>query len=233
MTIVKIMRVQALLILIWLIVLSITVSAQLITKPILLGKWNGGEDYLEFLSNQSLLMDAYLKDYPDGKIVIRLCSKSGLPTALVRSNGAPYQIKSQNTFQFYSEKIFFTTFSKCTSGFEQYWFLPPGVSIAYDEIILANNVDSWRWVESYHPNPTSSDAVKEFRDNLEEFIERLRLETHAQGFVIQNLRTDKKQVDRTYRQITRAGLNIDRVKLIKKKEYQSYYPELMVLTVAP
>lgn len=110
--------------------------------------------------------------------------------------------------------------------------MPGGASVVTKEKVRSGNVKSWRWIENYHPNPTSGDAKREFRATLSAFIDRLNGDGKAVGFVLSNIGTNKYQIARVMRTLEKNRIDKERVKVITKFRYRTYYPELLVITIS-
>ena len=223
------------LILITILVFTNTVFAQKLSEPKLLGTWGMGfEDYQEFIYHKiEAVKFSYLKDNPNGKVIARICSKhEKMSLALVDSVGFAYNLPSRtNYFQIPTDKVFFARYSKCGNKSEQYWFVPENTSLNYDEIILANRIKVNRLLSIQYKNPDSSEATKEFIDNTQKFIEQLKNNPKAEGFIILNIRTKKRYLQKALHQIQQEKLDKTRFQILRKKIYQTNFPEFMTVSV--
>lgn len=206
--------------------------SQKLSEPKLVGTWSGGEDFGEFIFHKTEELNYYLKENPNGKIIARLCSKDKMSLALVSSIGFafnfPWYADGQKVP---SENVFFARYSKCNDKTEQYWFAPENTSIDYDEIILAKKVGVTRLLGDNYEKPNSAEAKKDFAKNTKQFIEELKNNSKAQGFVIRNLKTKSNYFQQASKQIQKEKIDKSRIRFIRKNSYETNFPEFMIVTV--
>lgn len=203
-----------------------------LTSPKLVGTWSGGDDFDEFIWHRTEALGFYLKQDPDGKIVVRLCSKSDFPLALVSTNGFAYSFPNTlSTQEIPISKAYFSTYSQCTPRTEQYWFVPTGMNIKYDKIVPLGRVKVNRFIEDYYEKPTSQDAENEFLQNMRSFIRVLRDDPIAKGFVISNIGTLNVKLRKALRLIRAARIDRKRYQVVGKRRYSTVYPELISISV--
>ena len=111
--------------------------------------------------------------------------------------------------------------------------MPENSAFRYDEMIPAKNVHVKRFIEDYHDNPASRVAQKEFSDNTRLFIDELKRDARAEGFIIRNLRTKNGGLQRVLKELESEKVDLSRIQTIRKTRYITYYPELMTVTISP
>lgn len=207
--------------------------SQKIAELILVGSWFGGEDFGEFIYHKiEEIRWNYLKENPQGKIIARLCSKSKMSVALVSSSGFAFKFLDVTRNQAISDQnVYLARSAKCGEKSEQYWFVPENTVFEYDEIILAENVEVNRLIESYHENSKSKSARNEFAENTKKFIKELQSNPKAEGFIIRNIKTRNRYFQQVLKQIKKEKIDIKRIQIVSKKIYRSYYPEFMTVTI--
>jgi hypothetical protein len=214
------------LILITILVFTNTVFAQTLSEPKLLGTWRlEFYDFDEFIYHKiEAVKFSYLKDNPNGKVIARICSKhKTMPQALIDSVGFAFSFPGHTKyFQIPNDKVFFARYSKCGNKSEQYWFVPENTTLDYDEIILAEKVKVNRY---------SSEARKEFTDNTKKFIEELKNNPKAEGFIILNIQTKNRYLQKALQQIQKEKIDKSRFQILRKKIYQTNLPEFMTVSV--
>lgn len=223
------------LIIVWLIFYSLHITAlsQKLTKPELAGRWSyESEDYAEFAYRVNNTFDSHLSINPNGRIIVRLCSKSKLPAAILDSSGfAVGYFQSTKIYNLPEDKVFFATSSKCTLRTDEYWFVPENTTLDYDEIVLANKVKTEYFTEEYDEKREPQKAKKEFADNTKKFIEKLHNNPKAEGFIIRNQTTKNYYLQQTLQQIQKQHIDKSRYHIIKQKAYRSDFPELMIIFI--
>jgi len=206
--------------------------AQKITEPTLAGSWYGGEDFGEFIFHKTELLNYYLKENPNGKIVAKLCSKNRMSIALPTSNGFAFHFPLYTEIiKIPADKVYFARSSKCREKTEQYWFVPENTAIDYDEMVLAKNVKITRLLEDYYDDPDSQPARKEFADNTKQFINGLKNDPKAEGFIILNIKTKNPHFQEAMRQIRKQKLDKNRFRIVGKKRYETHFPEFMIVSI--
>lgn len=205
-------------------------SAQKLNEPKLVGSWVGGEDFGEFIFHKTEELNYYLNENPKGKIIVRICSNDAMPLALVSSVGfAPNFPFYAKIFNIPLDKVYYSNFSKCLPKREQYWFVPENSYLQYDEIITADKIQFSRFIENYHENYKSTEAKKEFNNNVQSFIAELKKNPQSDGFIILNLKTQKIYSNQVLKLIKKEKIDLKRIRIVKKKQYETYYPEFMTV----
>ena len=165
-------------------------------------------------------------------MVARLCSSDKMPVALVNSYGFAYDFPNNaKYFNAPIDRFFFARWSKCPNKSEQYWFVPENSSFEYDEMISAEKVEVNRWLGDYYDNPISQPAENEFAENTKKFIAELKNNPKAEGFVIRNLKTKNSKLRKALQQIQNEKIDKSRFQILKKRIYESYFPEFMTVTI--
>ncbi len=214
--------------------------AQKLTEPKLIGTWQGGEDFGEFIYHKiEEIKFSYLEDYPKGKIVARICSNNKLPVALASSVGYAQNLLTHTQyFKIPSNQIYLARSAKCIGNtktkysFEQYWFIPEDKTLDTDEIVPIDNVRVERLlVDDY--NEKTKTTKTQFADLTKEFINKLKNSSKAQGFIIStsNNKNVNRNIKKATEQLSMENINSNRFQIIKKETYESYYPEFMIITI--
>ena len=209
--------------------------SQELAEPRLVGTWRlGYEDYGEFIYHKvEEFAFAYLKENPNAKMVARLCSRDKMPVALVGSHGFAFTFpETAKHLGVPADRIFFARWSKCESKSEQYWFVPDNSDFEYDEMILAERVRVHRLLVGYYDNPISQPARREFAKNLKEFIAELKDNPKAEGFIIRNSGMRDRNLKAALQQLRNEKIDKNRFQILRKRVYESYYPEFMTVTIA-
>lgn len=208
--------------------------SQKLAEPRLVGTWRlGYEDYGEFIYHKvEEFASSYLKENPNAKMVARLCSRDKMSVALVGSHGFAFTLPEYaKNLQVPTERIFFARWSKCESKSEQYWFVPENSVFEYDEMVLAERVRVDRLLVGYYDNPTSQPAKREFAKNLKEFIAELKNNPKAEGFIIQNSGMSSRTLKEALQQLRNEKIDKNRFQILRKRIYESYYPEFMTVRI--
>jgi hypothetical protein len=208
--------------------------SQKLAEPRLVGTWRlGYEDYGEFIYHKvEAFASYYLKENPNAKMVARLCSRDKMSVALVGSHGFAFNFPEYaKSLQVPADRIFFARWSKCESKSEQYWFVPENSNFEYDEMILAERVRVNRLLVGYYDNPISQPAKREFAKNLKEFIAELKNNPKAEGFIIRNSGMRNRILKEALQQLRSEKIDKSRFQILRKRVYESYYPEFMTVTI--
>jgi hypothetical protein len=202
-------------------------------EPRLVGTWTiDYEDFQEFIYHKVQVFPYYLEENPNAKMVARLCSSDKMSVALVNSYGFAYDFPNNaKYFNAPINRFFFARWSKCPNKSEQYWFVPENSNFEYDEMISAEKVKVNRWLGDYYDNPISQPAENEFAENTKKFIAELKNNPKAEGFVIRNLKTKNSKLKKALRQIQNEKIDKSRFQILKKRIYESYFPEFMTVTI--
>lgn len=220
--------------------LADNISAQNSVKPKLVATWSysGSGDYLEFIDNTVGEMKGYISEFPNGKLVALVCSKDDLPTALVSSVGFPlYFFEKSQQWNIAANQVYLARSAKCSANLkkvtDQYWFVPENSDLKNDEITLAKNISYERRIVGYYENYESQEAKSEFNRYITEFIKKLNDNSEAQGFIVSNLdsRKTNRKIEEVLRQLRKEKVNVNRVKIIRKKKFFDLYPELFTITI--
>jgi hypothetical protein len=208
--------------------------SQKLAEPKLVGIWRlGYEDYDEFIYHKvEEFAYSYLKENPRAKMVARLCSRDKMSAALVGSDGFAFSLPEYTkNLQLPVDRIFFARWSKCESKSEQYWFVPENSRFEYDEMIPADRVRVDRLLVGYYANPASQPAKREFAKNLKEFIAELKDNPKAEGFIIRNGGMRSRYLKEALRQLRNEKIDGNRFRIVRKRVYESYYPEFMTVAI--
>jgi hypothetical protein len=208
--------------------------SQKLNEPELVGRWSWGEDFGEFIFHRVQLLNYYLKENPNGRIVARICSKQRMPVALVSTRGFAFQFLNDTRSQGVpDEKVYLARTSKCGGNIEQYWFVPENSNFQYDEIFLADKIPVTRLLIGYYEDAESKAAKKEFANNIKQFIEELKSNPDAQGFIVGvwNNKFVSRNIQKTLQQIKKDKDISRRTKIIRKKGFYTHYPELITVTI--
>ena len=211
-----------------------SVFSQKLAEPRLVGIWKlGHEDYGEFIYHKvETFASYYLKENPNAKMVARLCSRDKMSVALVDSHGFAFNFPEYaKNLQVPADRIFFARWSKCESKSEQYWFVPENSSFEYDEMILAERVRVNRLLVGYYDNPLSQSAKGEFAKNLKEFIAELKNNPKAEGFIIRNSGMGNRNLTAALRHLRNEKIDKNRFQILRRRVYESFYPEFMTVTI--
>jgi len=208
-----------------------SVFSQKLTDPRLVGVWKlGQDDYGEFIYHKVDYFASYLKEDPDAKMVVRLCSSDNMPLALAGSHGFAYSFpKSAEMFQVPPGRMFFARWSRCENKSEQYWVLPENSSIEYDELIPVERVRVNRLLIG---SSTSKSAKREFAKNLNEFIAGLKNNPQTKCFIIRNIGMSSCILEKALRQLRFEKVDVNRFQIVSKRSYRNYYPEFMTVAIA-
>ncbi len=211
-----------------------------LNKPTLISTWIGGEDYYEFFDNTVNRYFIELRDCPQVKAVVRICSYQKLPTAMVASVGYSYRFFDlMRGYNIPSDQIYLARSSRCVEKskiiFEQYWLAPKNITLENDEIILAEKVHTKRlYLQGNYENEASQPAKNEFNSNVKTFIKELKNSPKSEGFIVSNWNSIKtnRNIRQVLQQIKKESLAVSRVKVIRKKTYYSLYPELFIISIS-
>jgi hypothetical protein len=203
-------------------------------EPILVGTWTlGYEDSQEFIFHKvERFALGYLEENPNAKMVARLCSGDKMSVALADSYGFAYNFPNNaKYFNAPIDRFFFARWSKCADKSEQYWFVPENSEFEFDEIIAAGKVEVKRWLATDYDNPNRQAAEKEFADYLKEFIAELENSPKAEGYIIRNINMKDRKLKEALKQIENEKIHKSRFQILRKRIYESYYPEFMTVTI--
>ena len=248
---------------IFIFVFCSSVLPQKLTEPQYLGSWVAGEDPSEFLLHRVMeYSEILLKENPEGKLIVRLCSLDKFSTAFVK---APLNLLKASAYNLFTkriivsfEKIFIANSSKCLGkekfDFIQYWFIPDAATLEYDEIFPVNNIDyKSLWIDDYdfdsNKNKITSVQEKEFAENITEFTAQLKNNPKAEGFItyFSHSRRIKRNLEKIMTILGKENINLQRVKILMKtylvieknnklkrfKDKKEKFPSLEILTIKP
>lgn len=205
-------------------IFCINAFSQKLTEPKLLGTWIAGEDASEFMYHRILETSVeYVKDNPDGKLIIRICSPDEFPTAFVKTPLDPLFITSYGFYNLLtSQRFSIARYSKCLYenkyNSSEYWFVTGGEKIEYDEILPIENF-FYKEFEIYEFEETDAKNFKnEFDKNLSAFIEELKKNTKSEGFIIHNSKNKKmkRNIEKVLNAVKRKRINVGRIKTVIK-----------------
>jgi hypothetical protein len=208
-------------------------SSQKLNEPKLVQVWVGGEDYGESLDNVAGELSGYVKENPNGKAVVRICSGEKMTTALVSSVGFPfYFFEAMRSWDVPASNIYLARSALCRrkskATFHEFWFVPQGSSLQADEIIPAERMAYTRLYVSYYKNEESPLAKKEFADKTRRFIDELKDNPAAEGFIVttQSNRFINSNIRRALRRIEKDDVAASRIRVVRKGIYDRHYPDL-------
>ena len=236
------------------------VAAQKLEEPHLLGVWIAGEDPSEFLLHRVMeYSEALLKDNPEGKLLIRICSSDNFSAAFIKSPLNPLAASNYNRFGRIIvpyEKIYIANSSRChrQSKFivNEYWFTHDTNTLEYEEIYSVKNIYNKTFtVDDYDFNPNkrrnTTAEKKQFESNVNDFVNELKANPKAEGFIVHN--SKNKTMNRNIEKVTlflqKEKINLRRVKtvvnvllssiedekLLPIKDEKRYFPDLKILAV--
>ncbi|CAN5271200.1 hypothetical protein BH20ACI1_BH20ACI1_29410 [soil metagenome] len=216
-----------------------SVLAQELNKPELLGTWIYGEDWLEFMYSRMSKVEYYLKEQRDGKLVARICSKDKFPEAFITSTGFAYTLDRDYMafFDIPIEKVDFAVSSNCAGNskkaFEEYWYVPENQEIEYEEKISAGKVFVKRFLVSDY-DKKSEEIKKEFAGNIADFVQILKDNPTAKGFIIKfsKKKSHKEKLKKVMQRLKEEKIDLDRIKFTENQRiYKSYYPEMITVLI--
>jgi hypothetical protein len=246
---------QTILISVLLFGFCISALPQKLNEPVLFGNLFAGEDPSEFYYHDvGETSDRFLKDNPEGKLVVRICSSDDFLTALIK---APFNPLWGNYTAFVpDEKIFISKSSKCLDERKfvsnQYWFVPDKITLEYDEIFPVKDIFYKDFdVDDYDFNTNkrlkTSVEEKEFTENINKFIKELKDNSKAEGFIVHNSKNEtmKRNVAKVTKLLEKENISSQRVKTVLKvrlttdenlklvpiKDQKRYFPVLEILSI--
>jgi hypothetical protein len=237
---------KTVLILILLLAFGFSVFGQKMTGPKLLGSLERSQ--------------FYLKDNPEGKLIVRICGSDDFSTAFVKSAFNPLAASNYNRFTQLIlvpyERIFIAKSSKCVREknfiFTQHWFVPDKNTLEYDEILPVSDifykdfdVDDYD-VERNKYTKTAAEE-KQFAENIANFVAELKKDPKAEGFIRHNSRnqTMKRNIEKVKALLEKENVGLQRVKTLIKvrmeidrkmklapvKDEKRYFPVLEIVTI--
>jgi hypothetical protein len=208
--------------------ICVSMSAQKLTEPKYLGGWIAGEDSSEFLYHRVLETSLeLLKENPDGKLIVRICSSDEFSDAFVKSSLNPLTIANYGFYQVLTpERVFVARSKNCL--FEkkflqsQYWFVADKIDLEYDEIYSARSI-YYKDFEIYEFDAKDRRKLKrEFDENLEKFISELKNNPQAEGFIVHNStnRKMKRHIEKVQSLLRNQSVNLGRIKTVIKVQLE-------------
>lgn len=208
--------------------ISTSALAQKLTEPKLLGTWIAGEDPSEFLLHSVMeYSQSLLEENSEGKLIVRICSLDGFSAAFIKAPLNPLAANRYNQYRLLVpyEKIFIANSSKCMKGTKfivnQYWFVPDGNTLEYDEIYSVNNISYKNfYVSDYdfsnNKEKSLTEQNKEFAENVEEFTSQLKNNPKAEGFIVHcsKNRKMKRNIENVLVIAKKEDINVERIKTI-------------------
>lgn len=199
--------------------------SQKLSEPKLLGNWIGGEDPSEMLIHLVLEASAsYLKENPNGNLVVRICSPDEFSTAIVKTTLNPLSIKNFNFYSrhqsiFPSERIFVARSSNCAENvrfaYNQYWFVPKESVLESDEIYSANDI----YFNNFYVFEDEEKNVERitFEENINKFIKELKDDSKLEGLIVHNSKSKrmKQNIEKVKKRLEAENLNLKRIKIVK------------------
>ncbi len=245
----------------FILVFCLSVFSQKMTEPELLGSLTYGEDPSEFLLHTVMQRSHYyLEDNPDGKLIIRICSSEDFATAFVRSVFNPLSASNYNGFTrsiiVPYEKIYIAKASKCARKdkvvFTQHWFVPDKNTLETDEMFPVNDISYKAFsVNDYNyksgKGKSKSEQNKDFKDHIREFVDELKTNPAAQGFIVHNSKNGimKRNIEKVKSLLNQENISPQRVKIVVKirldidkneklmpvRDEKKHFPNLEVLAI--
>ncbi|MCA1624909.1 MAG: hypothetical protein LC768_11110 [Acidobacteria bacterium] len=237
------------------------VSAQKLTEPKLLGNWIAGEDPSEFLLHSVMeYSQTLLEKNPEGKLIVRICSADEFSTAFIKAPLNPLAASQYNQYRLLVpyEKIFIANSSKCLEDrkfvFNEYWFVPAGNTLEYEEIFLVNSinhknfvVDGYNFTNNKLKEKSMEVMNKEFEENIVEFVLELKNNPKTEGFIVHNSKNKRmrRNIEKVNAILKKENISFQRVKTITKvrlyfdrneklkpiKDEKTYFPILEAITI--
>lgn len=209
--------------------ICISVFAQKLAEPKLLGNWFAGEDPSEFILH--LVMEfsqELLKENPEGKLIVRICSSDEFLTAFIKAPLNPLSASQYNRFRLLvpNEKIFIARSSKCLGKgkyiYNQYWFVPAKNTLEYEEIFPVNSISYKNFGVYELENYDKTDLNNEFDENLKNFIGELKSRPNSDGFIIQDSRNRKikHDIEKVKKLSMKEGVDVARIRTIAKVQLE-------------
>lgn len=208
------------------------INAQKLAEPKHLGNWIAGEDPSEFLLHSVLeASELLLEDNPDGKLIIRICSKDDLATAFIKTSMNPLSVSGYNQYRQIVpyEKIYIAKYAGCLGKdnfvYNQYWVVPNKSLFKYDEVISVNKIKySNNYLEEYDHDGYKSKRknykllTKKFDKMIEKFVDNLAENPNSKGFIIHNSKRKelKSNISKVIRALKEKGIKTRRYTVIKK-----------------
>lgn len=226
--------------------------AQKVNEPVLLGSWFGGEDPSEFLLHTVVeTSSAYLKENPNGKLVVLICSNDEFLTAFVSTTLNPLAVGQYLRWSLIpEEKIFIARSSNCIgkskNSFNQYWFVPGEGTLAYEEAFPAENIafkkfqvdNEYKWFGDEQKIVETESTKKHFIENITEFIKELENNLNTKGFILSfsNNKRMKRNLEKVKQSLKDKKIDMNRIKIINpKKDFSDdsgrLYPSFATLSI--
>lgn len=222
------------------------VFAQKLDKPQFLGIWTYGEDPSEFLLH--LVMEAsqsYLKDNPDGKLIVRMCSSEDFYTAFVKTSQSPFAASNYNRFYIIVpyEKIFVAKSSICREKYQfvhnEYWFVPADNMLEYEEIFPVNKISYenfsigkiYDFKNDRYEKKSLKTKEKEFAENITKFINELKSNPKTIGLIVHNSKGKKlkRNIEKVKTILEKENINSGRIKTVKDSKLEENKKGKLVL----
>jgi hypothetical protein len=192
-----------------LIVLSANflVPAQKGENPVHLGNWTvGGDPDKFYLSDVSQKSADFLRDYPEGKLIVRICSSDDFPTALIKTTLHPFfRRDTEPDSSLIPDRNFYVgRFSTCVLDYDftysQYWFIKKADLLVTDELYPA------------------AEIFYEDVAQLNEFIDRLKTDIDLTGYIVHTSENERVQtnVRNAVLKAEEAGIRPERIKTLRK-----------------
>ena len=218
--------------LIIIIAICISASAQKLLEPKLLGNWIAGEDPSEFLLH--IVMEysqRLLEENPEGKLIVRICSSDKFSTAFIKAPLNPLSASQYNQWRLLvpNEKIFIARSSKCLGKdkyiYNQYWFVPDRNTIEYEEIIPVNSISYKEFRSDEYESKSSKQAKDKFAKNVENFLNEVKNNHKTEGFIIHNSKNKRmrRNIEKVISLGKKEGGDLNTIKTVIKT--QLYFDE--------
>ena len=242
-------------------VFCVSILSQKMTEPKLLGSLIAGEDPSEFLLHDVMeRSEIYLKDNPEGQLIVRICGSDDFSTAFIKAAFNPLAASNYNVFIkriiVPYEKIFIAKSSKCLGKenivFTEHWFVPDKNTLEYDEILPVNDI-LYRayYIDDYDlksgKNKSKTTKEEQFAENITEFVAKLKNDPNGQGFIVHNSKNKaiKRNIEKVKARLEKENIGLQRVKIVIKvrmdidknaklvpiKDEKKYFPDLELVTI--
>lgn len=239
----------------------LSVLPQKLSEPFLLGNLTYGDDPSEFLLHDVMeRSQRFLEENPEGKLVVRICGTDDFSTSFVKATFSPLSASNYNELMkrilVPYEKIFIAKSSKCLGNsqvtFPQYWFFPDKITIENEEMFSIKEIsyltfNVWDYDFETSKKKTFQEQKKEFSANIKEFVEELKNDPKAEGFIVHNSKnvTIKRNIQEVKRILVKEKINSQRVKTFIQvsltygrggktfpiKDEKETFPSLQILTI--
>lgn len=229
------------------ILFSSDLYAQESIRAHLLGTWVGGEDPSEFLLHKVIEQSVkYFEENPDGILVVRICSADVFRRAFVKTPLNPLTVVAFDRFRpgIPSGRVFVTSSAVCVNEKDsvpksEYWFVPKGIELEYDEIVPICQIDSKSFANTPSDEPGKRTDKQQFERNIRGFVAELRNNQAVKGMIVfrASNRAMKRNITSLRSQLNKERLD-DRIEAIEipraiSMDYKNKvkYPNLVTFSI--